>query len=159
MFIALGAGSASAAMFHLTTHAFFKSLIFLGAGVIIHAAHTQDMREMGGLARHLPVTTATFTIGSLALAGFPPLSGFFSKDEILALLLHEGHPVFFGIVVLASGITAFYMTRLWFRVFAGPEQTESFTRGTRPWSRRWWCWRPSRWSLVSALTLRGDARA
>ena len=129
MFVALGAGSATAALFHLTTHAFFKSLIFLGAGVIIHAAHTQDMREMGGLAKHLPVTTATFTVGALALAGFPPLSGFFSKDEILALLLHEGHPVIFGIVVLASGITAFYVTRLWFRVFTGPEQTEQLHEG------------------------------
>jgi len=124
MFIALGAGSASAAMFHLTTHAFFKSLLFLGAGVIIHAAHTQDMREMGGLSRHLPVTTATFTIGSLALAGLPPLAGFFSKDEILLVLLHEHHYVVLVVAAAASVLTAFYMTRLWFRVFAGPEQTE-----------------------------------
>ncbi|HET6350995.1 MAG TPA: NADH-quinone oxidoreductase subunit L [Coriobacteriia bacterium] len=129
MFVALGAGSATAALFHLTTHAFFKSLIFLGAGVIIHAAHTQDMREMGGLAKHLPITTAVFTVGSLALAGFPPLSGFFSKDEILALLLHEHHYVTFAVVVLASGVTAFYVTRLWFRVFAGPVQTEGLHEG------------------------------
>ena len=125
MFVALGAGSATAALFHLTTHAFFKSLLFLGAGVIIHAAHTQDMREMGGLARHLPVTTAAFGAGALALAGVPPLAGFFSKDEILAVLLHEHLYVAFGVVVFASALTAFYMTRLWFRVFMGPEQTEN----------------------------------
>lgn len=129
MFVALGAGSAVAALFHLTTHAFFKSLIFLGAGVIIHAAHTQDMREMGGLAKHLPVTTATFTIGALALAGFPPLAGFFSKDEILAVLLHEHHYITFGVVVLSSAITAFYVTRMWFRVFSGPAQTEGLHEG------------------------------
>ncbi len=129
MFIALGAGSAVAAMFHLTTHAFFKSLLFLGAGVIIHAAHTQDMRDMGGLAKHLPVTTATFTIGALALAGVPPFAGFFSKDEILAVLIHEHHYVVFAVAVLASAITAFYMTRLWFRVFTGPEQTEHMHEG------------------------------
>lgn len=131
MFVALGAGSATAALFHLTTHAFFKSLIFLGAGVIIHAAHTQDMREMGGLAKHLPITTATFGIACLALAGVPPFSGFFSKDEILAVLLHEHHYAIFGIVVLASAITAFYVTRLWFRVFTGPEQSEELHEGHR----------------------------
>jgi len=129
MFVALGAGSASAALFHLTTHAFFKSLLFLGAGVIIHSAHTQDMREMGGLAKRMPVTTATFTIGAVALAGVPPFAGFFSKDEILAVLLHEGHPVVFMLVIVASGLTAFYMTRLWFRVFAGPEQSEHLKEG------------------------------
>ena len=89
MFMALGAASVGAALFHLVTHAFFKSLLFLGAGVIIHSAKTQDMREMGGLRRHMPVTWATFLIGSLALAGVMPFSGFFSKDEILAVLLHE----------------------------------------------------------------------
>jgi len=131
MFVALGAGSATAGLFHLTTHAFFKSLLFLGAGVIIHAAHTQDMREMGGLARHLPVTTVTFTVGALALAGVPPFAGFFSKDEILAVLMHEGHWVAFAFVVFASGLTAFYVTRLWFRVFTGPEQTEHLHEGHR----------------------------
>lgn len=129
MFVALGAGSATAALFHLTTHAFFKSLIFLGAGVIIHAAHTQDMREMGGLSKYLPVTTATFTVGALALAGVPPFAGFFSKDEILAVLLHEQHYATFAIVVLSSAVTAFYMTRLWFRVFSGPVQTEELHEG------------------------------
>ncbi len=131
MFVALGAGSAVAALFHLTTHAFFKSLLFLGAGVIIHAAHTQDMREMGGLARHMPVTTTTFTIGSLALAGVFPLAGFFSKDEIVTVLMHEHHYVTVGFVLLASGLTAFYVTRLWFRVFSGPEQADELHEAHR----------------------------
>jgi NADH-quinone oxidoreductase subunit L len=131
MFVALGAGSATVALFHLTTHAFFKSLLFLGAGVIIHAAHTQDMREMGGLARHMPVTTATFTIGSLALAGVFPLAGFFSKDEIVTVLMHEHHYVVVGFVLLASGLTAFYVTRLWYRVFSGPEQAEELHEAHR----------------------------
>jgi NADH-quinone oxidoreductase subunit L len=131
MFVALGAGSAVAAMFHLATHAFFKSLLFLGAGVIIHSAHTQDMREMGGLAKHMPATTATFTIGALALAGVPPLAGFFSKDEIIAVLIHEGHWFAFAAVVFASALTAFYVTRLWFRVFTGPVQNEHLKEGHR----------------------------
>ncbi len=131
MFVALGAGSATAALFHLTTHAFFKSLLFLGAGVIIHSAHTQDMREMGGLAKRMPITTATFAVGALALAGVPPLAGFFSKDEILAVLLHEHHYATFAAVIVASGLTAFYVTRLWFRVFTGPEQSEHLKDGHR----------------------------
>jgi NADH-quinone oxidoreductase subunit L len=122
MFIALGAGGATAGLYHLVTHAYFKSLLFLGAGVIIHAAHTQDMRQMGGLARHLPVTTAAFGAGSLALAGVPPFSGFWSKDEILTVLLHEHHYVAFALALLAAFITAFYVARLWFRVFTGPTQ-------------------------------------
>ncbi len=124
MFIALGAGSVVAAMFHLVTHAFFKSLLFLGAGVIIHASHTQDMREMGGLAKHLKITTITFTAGSLALAGVFPFSGFWSKDEILAVLLHEQQYGVFVIALIAAFITAFYVARLWFRVFMGPEQSD-----------------------------------
>jgi len=117
MFIALGAGSEIAALFHLMTHAFFKSLLFLGAGVIIHAAHTQDIREMGGLRKSLPWTTAAFTAGALALSGVFPFSGFWSKDEILTVLWHGGHYVAFAFALLAALLTAFYMTRLWFRVF------------------------------------------
>lgn len=122
MFIALGAGSATAGLYHLVTHAYFKSLLFLGAGVIIHAAHTQDMREMGGLARRLRLTTVVFGAGSLALAGVFPFSGFWSKDEILAVLLHDHQYVAFGFTLLAAFITAFYVARLWFRVFTGPAQ-------------------------------------
>ena len=122
MFIALGTGSAVAGLFHLMTHAFFKSLLFLGAGVIIHAVHTQDMREMGGLRKLLPWTTAAFTAGALALAGVFPFSGFWSKDEILVSLWSGGHYAVFALALFAAFLTAFYMTRLWFRVFAGPAQ-------------------------------------
>ena len=131
MFVGLGAGSALAGIFHLVTHAFFKSLLFLGAGVIIHSARTQDMREMGGLARYMPVTTAAFSAGALALAGIPPFAGFFSKDEILAVLWHGHHYIAFGAVLVASGLTAFYVTRLWFRVFSGPAQIEHLHDGHR----------------------------
>ena len=129
MFMALGAGSMVAAMFHLVTHAFFKSLLFLGAGVIIHAAHTQDMRQMGGLRKHMPVTWLTFLVGSLALAGVVPFSGFFSKDEIVASLLRAHQYWAVGVLFFASALTAFYMTRLYFRVFEGPEQTEHLHEG------------------------------
>ncbi|MCL4079288.1 NADH-quinone oxidoreductase subunit L [Coriobacteriia bacterium Es71-Z0120] len=124
MFVALGAGGFAAGMYHLVTHAFFKSLLFLGAGVIIHAAHTQDMREMGGLAKHMPVTTAAFGAGALALAGVPPLSGFFSKDEILTVLVHEHQYLALAVALVAAFVTAFYVARLFFRVFTGPPQTE-----------------------------------
>ncbi len=123
MFVALGAGGLVAGVYHLVTHAFFKSLLFLGAGVIIHAAHTQDMREMGGLAKKMPVTTVTFTIGSLALAGVFPFSGFWSKDEILTVLWNGHHYVVFVLALAAAFVTAVYVARLWFRVFTGPEQT------------------------------------
>jgi NADH-quinone oxidoreductase subunit L len=124
MFVALGAGGATAGLYHLVTHAYFKSLLFLGAGVIIHAAHTQDMREMGGLARFLPKTTLAFTAGSLALAGVFPFSGFWSKDEILTVLYHEHLYLALGLALLAAFVTAFYVARLWFRVFAGPSQSK-----------------------------------
>jgi NADH-quinone oxidoreductase subunit L len=129
MTMALGAGAPVAAMFHLTTHAFFKALLFLGSGSVIHATHTQDIREMGGLAKTMPVTAWTFLIGSVALAGIPPLSGFFSKDEILGAVLHAEGPSLFGAVplsqvvlavaIVTAGLTAFYMARLCFRVFFG----------------------------------------
>jgi NADH-quinone oxidoreductase subunit L len=107
----------TASMFHLATHACFKALLFLGAGSVIHAVHTNDMREMGGLRRKMPVTHATFLIACLAIAGVPPLSGFFSKDEILAAALHGGHPVVFGVAMFVAGLTAFYMFRLYFCTF------------------------------------------
>jgi len=131
MFIALGAGSSTAALYHLVTHAYFKSLLFLGAGVIIHAAHTQDMREMGGLAAHLPVTSLAFASGSLALAGIVPFSGFWSKDEILTVLLHGHQYVAFGLALLAAFVTAFYVSRLWFRVFTAPPQQAELHEGHR----------------------------
>jgi NADH-quinone oxidoreductase subunit L len=129
MFMALGSGSVVAALFHLVTHAFFKSLLFLGAGVIIHSARTQDMREMGGLRKYMPITWATFLIGSLALAGVVPFSGFFSKDEIIASLLRVHQYWAVGVVLIVSGFTAFYMSRLYFRVFEGPSQDEHLHDG------------------------------
>ncbi len=129
MFVGLGTADAFVGIFHLTTHAFFKSLLFLGAGTIIHAAHTQDMREMGGIARRMPVTTAVFTVGALALAGVFPTSGFFSKDEIVNVLWHEHHYTIFALVLLSAFITAYYVARLWFRVFTGPAQTDHLHEG------------------------------
>ena len=122
MMLALGVGSVGAAMLHLIAHAFFKALLFLGAGSVIHGVHEeQDIRKMGGLSRHLPLTFLTYTIGMLALAGFPVLfSGFWSKDAIL----HAAHawPVSqipFYMAVCAAFLTAFYMTRQMFYVFVG----------------------------------------
>jgi NADH-quinone oxidoreductase subunit L len=119
MFMGLGTGNVSAGMFHLFTHAFFKSLLFLGAGSIIHSLHTQDMREMGGVGKSMKVTTVTFTVGTLALSGIMPFSGFFSKDLILDHLWREGHYVIYSVALASAFLTAFYMARLWFRVFSG----------------------------------------
>ncbi len=117
MFLGLGTGSVAAGMFHLITHAFFKSLLFLAAGSIIHALSTQDMRKMSGVGRSMKWTTVTFTVGTLALCGVVPFSGFFSKDMIIDHLFLEGHYVAFAVALVTAGLTAFYMTRLWLRVF------------------------------------------
>lgn len=109
-----------ASMFHLFTHAFFKALLFLGAGAIIHAVHSNHMTEMGGLRKYMPVTHLTFLIACLTIAGIPPLSGFFSKDEILTAAFHHNKILFF-IEYLVAGLTAFYMFRLYFSVFWGKE--------------------------------------
>jgi NADH-quinone oxidoreductase subunit L len=127
MMLAAGVGAFSASVFHLMTHAFFKALLFLGAGSVIHAmSGEQDIRKMGGLRRHLPITHATFLIGVLAIAGIPPFAGFFSKDEILAGIVRTagaaGSGLLLGIWILGvviAGLTAFYMTRLYLLVFAG----------------------------------------
>lgn len=119
MFVALGVGAYSTAMFHLTTHAFFKALLFLGSGSVIHAMHgEQDIRKMGGLRKALPITHITFLIGTLAIIGFPLTSGFFSKDEILAKV-YEHSTVMYGLTMLASAITGFYMLRMFFLTFYG----------------------------------------
>ena len=123
LFAAIGVNEAVVSVFHMTTHAFFKSLLFLAAGIIIHSTHTQDMRQMGGLARRMPITFAIFTIGAFALAGVIPLSGFFSKDEIFYVLLHYGQETgqywaFAGIVIVGV-LTAFYVAKSWFTVFFG----------------------------------------
>jgi NADH-quinone oxidoreductase subunit L len=107
-----------ASMFHLTTHAMFKALLFLGAGAIIHAVHSNYMTDMGGLRKYLPITHITFLIACLTIAGIPPLSGFFSKDEILAAALHQ-NKILFAVEYAVAGLTAFYMFRLYFNVFWG----------------------------------------
>lgn len=118
MMLALGVGSVSAAMFHLFTHAFFKALLFLGAGSVIHSVHTQDIREMGGLGKKMKITAWTFGIGALALSGIPPFSGFWSKDAILTAALNE-QPILFIVAAAAAFFTALYMARLYFLVFVG----------------------------------------
>jgi NADH-quinone oxidoreductase subunit L len=119
MFLAAGVGAISAAVFHLVTHAFFKALLFLGSGVVIHAmAGEQDMRRMGGLKRYLPMTFVTMVIGALAIAGAPPLAGFFSKDEILLQAFGRNRALW-ALASLTSMLTAFYMFRLIFLTFYG----------------------------------------
>jgi len=107
-----------ASMFHLFTHAFFKSLLFLAAGAIIHAVHSNVMNEMGGLRKYLPITHATFLIACLSISGIPPLSGFFSKDEILAAGYEKGL-LLYWVEMVVSGLTAFYMFRLYYSIFWG----------------------------------------
>jgi NADH-quinone oxidoreductase subunit L len=119
MFVALGFGAYTVALFHVTTHAFFKALLFLGSGSVIHGMHEeQDIRKMGGLAKLMPITHFTFLIGTMAIAGIPFLSGFYSKDEILAQALHH-NPVVYAILVIAVTLTAIYMFRLYFLTFHG----------------------------------------
>jgi NADH-quinone oxidoreductase subunit L len=119
LFVALGMGAYTAAMFHVTTHAFFKALLFLGSGSVIHAmSDEQDIRKMGGLKAYIPITHITFLIGTLAIAGFPLLSGFYSKDEILAhAVIHS--PVLYGVLMVSVAMTAIYMFRMYFLVFHG----------------------------------------
>ncbi|MFP5331169.1 MAG: NADH-quinone oxidoreductase subunit L [Acidimicrobiia bacterium] len=111
MMTAVAAGGYTAGLFHLFTHAFFKALLFLGAGSVIHAVHSNNMSDMGGLRKEMPRTFWTFVIGSLSLAGIIPLAGFFSKDEILATLDYEGYTVFMWVAIAGAFVTAFYMTR------------------------------------------------
>jgi NADH-quinone oxidoreductase subunit L len=119
MFLGLGVGAYTGAIFHVMTHAFFKALLFLGAGSVIHAMHhEQDIRNMGGLKRYMPVTHITFLLGCLAIAGIPPFSGFFSKDEILTAALLK-NPVYYVLGVAGALMTAFYMFRLYALTFQG----------------------------------------
>ena len=120
MFLALGVGAYSVAIFHLVTHAFFKALMFLGAGSVMHSLKGEtDMRRMGGLRKAMPVTGWTFMMGWLAISGIIPFSGFFSKDAILASAWHEGQFLLWLIGAVTAALTAFYMSRLYFRVFEG----------------------------------------
>ncbi|MGH7528223.1 MAG: NADH-quinone oxidoreductase subunit L [Gemmatimonadales bacterium] len=152
MFLGVGTGAYAAGMFHLVTHAFFKALLFLGSGSVIHAMHqayhathshedAQDMRNMGGLKRYLPATFWLMAIATLAIAGIPPFSGFFSKDEILAAAFARGgdrpiYYLFYAMGVLAALLTAFYMARLMAMTFLGENRTGEGERGhlhEAPW--------------------------
>ncbi len=129
MIMAVGLASGEAAMFHLFTHAFFKALLFLGAGsIIIMLHHEQDIWQMGGLAGRLPITFVTFLIGTLALIGCPPFSGFFSKDAILALAYEKNTPIF-ALALFTAFLTAFYMLRLVLVVFLGKPRSEHARTG------------------------------
>ena len=119
MFLGLGVGAYTGAVFHVMTHAFFKALLFLGAGSVIHAmGGEQDIRRMGGLKKYMPVTHITFLLACLAIAGIPPFSGFFSKDEILTAA-YEKNPLYYIIGVAGAMMTAFYMFRLYATTFLG----------------------------------------
>ena len=106
----------TASMFHLFTHAFFKSLLFLGAGVVIHFIHSNEIKDMGGLRKYLPITNLSFLVACLAIAGIPPFAGFFSKEEIL-LAAYSSNKIVYGIALFTSGLTAFYMFRLYYSIF------------------------------------------
>ena len=132
MFTALGVGAFSAGLFHTLTHAFFKALLFLGAGSVIHGMHhEQDIKKMGGLSKYMPITYMTFLIGTIAIAGIPPFSGFFSKDEILWTTYSagaDGNPVgylVYGMLAIAAIFTAFYMFRLTYLTFHGKERFDA----------------------------------
>jgi NADH-quinone oxidoreductase subunit L len=129
MFIGIGVGGYAAAVFHLMTHAFFKACLFLGAGSVIHAMHhEQDMRKMGGLKAWMPVTFITFFISVLAIAGFPPFAGFFSKDEILWLAASNDHWIIWFFAVCGAGLSAFYMFRQLFMTFYGTSRADHHTQ-------------------------------
>ena len=121
MMCALGCGGYTAGLFHLTTHAFFKALLFLGAGSVIHSVHTNDMRLMGGLSKKMPITFATMAVAVYAIAGLPFGSGYYSKDMILAAVWHHNHTIFW-ILLSAALMTAFYMTRLFALTFLGDDR-------------------------------------
>jgi NADH-quinone oxidoreductase subunit L len=125
MFVGVGVGAYAAGVYHLVTHAFFKALLFLGAGSVIHAlSGEQDLRKMGGLARKLPVTWYTMLVATVAISGLPPFSGFFSKDEILAGAYFAGKPVIFFLLLVGSGLTTFYMWRLLLLTFLGRSRVD-----------------------------------
>ncbi len=128
MFLACGVGAYAAGIFHLLTHAFFKALLFLAAGSVIHAlSGEQDMRKMGGLRKRIPITFWTMTMGVFAISGLPPWAGFFSKDEILYQAFISNNPLgklLWFVGLFTAGMTSFYMFRLWFKTFWGPEHFE-----------------------------------
>ncbi len=133
MFLAVGMGAYSAAIFHMVTHAFFKALLFLGSGSVIHGMHDeQDMRKMGALRKYMPITAGTFIVGWLAISGVPPFSGFWSKDEILTYALHKSVPLY-AVGLFTAFLTAFYMSREVYMVFFGEAKWEEPGRPDPPW--------------------------
>lgn len=132
MVMAMGVGGFTSGIFHLTSHAFFKALLFLGAGSIIHSIGVQDIFKMGGLIKKMKITSITFIVGSLSLAGIPPLSGFFSKDEILTVTYEHGYIFLYYLGLITAFLTAFYMARLVFVVFFGEEKEKHSVHKT-PW--------------------------
>ena len=148
MFVAVGIGAYATGMFHLLTHAFFKALLFLAAGILIHAlAGEQDLRQMGGLRRLMPFTYGAFLVGALALVGVPPFSGFFSKDPILANALDDGNLgyVLFGLAAFGAFLTGLYTFRMIFLAFGG-EPTEELRARYHPHGGKEV---PTRWSSSS----------
>ena len=125
----------TASMFHLFTHAFFKSLLFLGAGVVIHFIHSNEMKDMGGLRKYLPVTNVSFLVACLAIAGIPPFAGFFSKEEILLSVYHS-NKIVFGVALFTSGLTAFYMFRLYYSIFWNKQAEVHHHHGEGPLSMK-----------------------
>jgi NADH-quinone oxidoreductase subunit L len=127
----------TASLFHLFTHAFFKSLLFLGAGAVIHFIHTNEMGNMGGLRKFMPITHLTFLIACLAIAGIPPLAGFFSKEEIL-MTAWQSNKLIYYIALITSGITAFYMFRLYFSIFWNKTSSHSHRdhHSEGPWNMK-----------------------
>ncbi len=124
----------TASMFHLFTHAMFKALLFLGAGAVIHYVHSNEMKDMGGLRKYLPITHFTFLIACLAIAGVPPFAGFFSKEEIL-LAAYNSNQIIYWIALVTSGLTAFYMFRLYFRIFWNkPHHAHGESHGEGGWA-------------------------
>jgi len=148
MFIACGVGAFSAGIYHVVTHAFFKALLFLGAGSVIHAVHgEQDMRHMGGLRKKIPITFAVLTCAWVAIAGIPPFAGYFSKDEIL-LAAHHHHPWMYWVGVVTAGMTAFYVSRAMFMTFFG-----SYRGHAHPHESPFVMWGPL--AVLAALSLGG----
>ena len=150
MFLAVGSGAYVAGMFHMVTHAFFKALLFLGAGSVIHGMHgEQDMKKMGALRKLMPITATTFIVGWLAIAGIPPFSGFWSKDDILAAAWHKS-PALWAVGFVTAGLTAYYMTRQLALVFFGKGRwgaTDHNTAveghgGQQPHESPWTMWVP-----------------
>jgi NADH-quinone oxidoreductase subunit L len=138
MFLAVGCGAYVAAVFHMITHAFFKALLFLGAGSVIHGLHNeQNMKRMGGLRRWMPVTTSTFLVGWLAISGIPPFAGFWSKDDILAGAWHKS-PALWAVGAFTAGLTAYYMSRQVYLVFfGGPRFEEDGDHAVHPHESPW----------------------